>query len=231
MTPGMSSPRNEADHQARYEFAKKFADRKRVLDVACGTGFGSKALAESGAEVVAIDIDEGAITYARENFAHEKVTYEVGDASDITHEDESFDLVVSFETIEHLPEALRAKYLRELGRVLRPDGKLILSTPNKPITSPWSFKPSNKHHVKEFTRSSLDRELSENGLTIEKWYGQRHIEKWRALRPVRFLEVLWCRFNGKTSERFYEADGPEVREIPSTHTVRYYVVIASKKDE
>jgi 2-polyprenyl-3-methyl-5-hydroxy-6-metoxy-1,4-benzoquinol methylase len=125
--------RSEA-HLARYILAREYVRAGGiVLDAACGLGYGTAALASgTGAtRVIGVDLSDWAVTYARENFARTRNNLEYF-AQDATHlaqlADESVDLVVCFETLEHMPNP--EGLLREFTRVLRPGGVFIGSVPN-----------------------------------------------------------------------------------------------------
>ena len=91
------------EHLVRYKLAAQIAHGKRILDIACGSGYGSKILAQAGAEkVLAIDKSPEVLAQARQNYNHPDIEYKEGNAENIGEADESFDLIVSFETIEHL---------------------------------------------------------------------------------------------------------------------------------
>lgn len=132
------------EHLIRYCLAKRLVYNKVVLDIACGTGFGTKILALAQAEkVVAIDIDEEAIKKAKkENFC-ENIVYKRGNAEKLEEKDNFFDIIVSFETIEHLKN--HDKYLSQLKRVAKDEGLVLISTPNKEV-----FGQKNPFHFKEF---------------------------------------------------------------------------------
>lgn len=227
---GLSNKRNEEDHIARYEYAEQFVKGKRVLDLACGSGFGSAMVSDAGAvSVDGVDIAPEAIDYAKKNFARENVSFHQGSADSLSFADKSFDVIVSFETIEHLPDEIRAKYLDEMHRVLTDEGLLLLSTPNKAILSPWTKKPGNKFHILEYSRSILGKELADHKFEVTEWRGQRLVHKVYAIKPIRVLEVIRCRLMGTTSKRYFEANGPDVLDIPSSHTPRYFVTQVKKK--
>jgi 2-polyprenyl-3-methyl-5-hydroxy-6-metoxy-1,4-benzoquinol methylase len=117
------------EHIYRYRFAKGFVKGKAVLDVACGEGYGSKALLAAGAmTVIGIDISAEATNHARLTHG---IDARVADASATGLDSESIDVVVSFETIEHLADP--DSFLKECHRVLRRGGTLVISTPNKPV--------------------------------------------------------------------------------------------------
>ncbi len=227
--PGCSNLRNQEDHVARYTFAQRYIQGKVVLDIACGTGYGSDMMARGGAQrVVGIDIDAEAVQYAQDHYHAENSTYLCGSAEKIEFPDSYFDVIVSFETIEHLEETVRKKYLQEMRRVLKVDGLIVLSTPNKLISSPWSVRPLNQFHQLEFYRSDLERELAENKLTVTGWFGQRFVRKIFTKRPV----YIAVRIVEKVMHRHFHiydiADSAEVRENIDNKEQRYFVVLVTK---
>lgn len=149
----------EPSHLARYKFASAFA-KGRVLDVPCGSGYGTKLLSEYADSIVGTDIHEGAIGHAREFFSGDNIQFEVADAQALPFT-EPFDTIVSFEGIEHLknPDI----FLKKLQSLLAPDGRLIISTPRKPHGSPY--------HFVEFSLEEYVKILS-SYFNIEKMYGQ-----------------------------------------------------------
>lgn len=141
------------EHWHRYVFARRIVQGRRVLDVACGEGYGTAMLAAGSAEVVGVDIDAASIAHARERYgAIANVRYEVGDATALDFPDGRFDLVVCFETLEHL-EA-QQQMLAGFARVLTDDGLLIVSSPDRHMYSEVSgFR--NEFHVRELYRDEL----------------------------------------------------------------------------
>ena len=136
------------EHINRYAFAAEFVRAKNVLDVACGTGYGSAYLAESGAkEVVGGDISKEAITYALKNTRSDNLSFVLLNAAKLPFPNCTFDVITSFETIEHL-ERCRI-FLAECKRTIKNGGFLVCSTPNKKRSSPHT-KPLNPFHVREF---------------------------------------------------------------------------------
>ena len=154
----------EPSHLARYNFSLKHLSKDdTVLDAPCGSGYGAKLLSFGTRKVFGIDIFLGAIKHAEEFFSNKKSTFLVGDIQNMKKKFSSgqFDKVISFEGIEHLknPE----KFLLEAKRVLKKDGRLIISTPRKPHGSPY--------HIYEFTLEEFVILLSKY-FTIEKMFGQ-----------------------------------------------------------
>lgn len=138
------------EHLNRYEFASKFANGKIVLDVGCGIGYGSNNLLRKGAKVVVGgDISPDATTTANEKYSSSNNLHFVRlNGTQLPFKTDSFDLIVAFEVIEHIPAY--ESFLGEVVRCLKPDGLFLCSTPNKEISSPGSEKPRVSGHFKEF---------------------------------------------------------------------------------
>jgi len=142
----------DAMHTLRYRFATKFIGTSgRVLDVGCGIGYGACFLAQHAQqEFVAIDVSKEAITMGVCHYFHPNLSYVVMSAEYLALRSESFDVVISFEVIEHLQNY--RNYLSEIHRVLTHDGIFIASTPNR---NWWDReigvrRPSSPYHIKEF---------------------------------------------------------------------------------
>lgn len=152
---------------AKFHFANQYATDKLVLDAGCGAGQGTAHLAHSGARyVIGIDISPEAMTYARGHYAEPGLAFGRMDAARLGFRDCIFDLVTSIEVIEHLldPES----YVAGIRRVLKDDGMLVLSTPNKYISSPTSgtLWP---HHIHEFYPEELEALLARYFSEVEMW--------------------------------------------------------------
>lgn len=142
MVPEAADPNTFWEHVYRYKFATQFVKDKRVLDVACGEGYGTAALLKAGAKsVIGVDISEEACLHASAKYGVETI---VGSAENIPLPNKSVDLIVSFETIEHLikPEI----FLKECVRVLTDKGQIIVSTPNRDIYSEQGHHNSFSRH-------------------------------------------------------------------------------------
>jgi ubiquinone/menaquinone biosynthesis C-methylase UbiE len=137
-----------AEHIQRYQAVGELARGKTVLDIACGSGYGSRLLADAAARVIGVDVSPEAIDYARSKFANPKVEFVVGSATAIPLDDDSVDLVVTYETIEHIDD-YRA-FMAEIRRVLKPGGLAIVSTPND-----LEYEEGNHFHLHEFERDEL----------------------------------------------------------------------------
>lgn len=158
------------EHLHRYALARDYVSGKTVLDIACGEGYGSNLLAKTAKRVVGVDISEDAISHAKMKYGNQKnLEYYMGSCVDIPCSSETFDVVVSFETIEHIEE--HKKMLDEVKRVLKPGGTLIISTPNrKTYTDDTQLK--NEYHVREFYLSEFTS-LLHSGFKHVNMMGQR----------------------------------------------------------
>lgn len=158
----------EAEHLARYRFAAEFADGRRVLDAACGWGFGANILARAGAEeVIGVDIAESVVDAARAG-VEENVSLEVADIAELPFADNAFGLVVCLEAIAQVSDWSRT--LDELRRVLAPDGVLVVSSPNAP-----AYGDRNPHHVHQFSRDEFRAELSRRFAKVAMFAQQQWI--------------------------------------------------------
>lgn len=140
------------EHLHRYHVAAALCTGKRVLDVACGEGYGSNILRLATDDVTGVDIAEDAVAHARERYARDGLKFVVGSAAELPLPDGSVDVVVSFETIEHHDQ--HEEMLCEVLRVLRPGGLLIMSSPNKQYYT-VEAEYHNPYHVKELFREEL----------------------------------------------------------------------------
>lgn len=163
------------DIMSRYAFAARFIKDKVVLEIGCGHGYGTNYLAKKGSKVVlGGDMSEEAMRYCRRYSGREGLEFVRLDATRLPFLDSSFDVIVSFELIEHLKEY--QDFLSECKRVLREGGSFICSTPNRQVTSAVFNKPLCRFHMKEFGPSEL-RSLVERYFTSVEVYGQRYLDR------------------------------------------------------
>jgi GT2 family glycosyltransferase/SAM-dependent methyltransferase/glycosyltransferase involved in cell wall biosynthesis len=147
----------EIEHYHRYLLAREFCRDLDVLDVASGEGYGTALLAQVAKSAVGIEVDAEVVTAACSEFQRSNLRYEQGDARNIPLPDASIDVAVSFETLEHFTE--QDRFLSELRRVLRPNGLLIISTPDRDIYSPVNTPP-NPYHAHELSRAEFEAALA-----------------------------------------------------------------------
>jgi O-antigen biosynthesis protein len=157
------------EHVHRYLLACTLAKGRRVLDIACGEGYGSDLLARDAVHVVGVDIAPDVVQHARRRYPRHNLAFAAGDCAAIPLADRSVDLVVSFETLEH--HARHADMLREIRRVLRPGGFLVISSPDRRT---YSDIPGyqNPFHVRELYREEFEALLAAQ-FRCARVYGQR----------------------------------------------------------
>ena len=149
-------------HAARYRFAAQWVAAKtkesRVLDLACGVGYGSAILKLAGAgQVTGVDLSDQAVAYAREHYAAPGVSFVCSEGAAFTPAG-LFDVVVSLETIEHVPDA--RGFVAQLTRFVAPGGVLIGSVPTTLSSD------VNPHHLHDFSAGEFRAMFASNGLTL-----------------------------------------------------------------
>jgi len=165
VVPGQVNDDLWSEHMARYAFARRYAQGKRVLDAGCGTGYGSAELAQSAAAVTGVDISADAIEYASASYAIPGLRFLQSSCTAIPLSAASFDLVVAFEVIEHITD-YRA-FIHECARLLTHDGVFIVSSPNKRYYAETRAATGpNPFHEHEFEASEFVRELEQAFLNV-----------------------------------------------------------------
>jgi SAM-dependent methyltransferase len=157
------------EHFHRYAVALPIAADKDVLDIASGEGYGAAFLAMTARSVIGVDIDEASVRHSAARYPAMNLSFRVGSAAQIPLGDSSIDVITSFETIEHLTE--HEQMLREMTRVLRPDGRLIISSPNRLVYSDERGY-TNPFHVRELYFHEF-RDLLQAYFPEVHIYGQR----------------------------------------------------------
>ncbi|MDX1568919.1 MAG: class I SAM-dependent methyltransferase [Xanthomonadales bacterium] len=165
------------EHFHRYVFARHLARNRRVLDLACGEGYGASLLSDVARQVIAVDRSGEAVVHARGEYGNDRLVLVQGDASAIPLADASVDLVVSFETLEHL-EA-QTEMVGEFARVLRKDGLVLISSPDKRTYSD-ERDYTNEFHVRELYLEEFKALLAEHFPAV-RLFGQK----------LGFHSVIW----------------------------------------
>ena len=161
--------------QKRYINVLQFVKGKRVLDCACGVGWGSYIMAKAGAEkVVGLDLSSNAINTAKKYYNHDSILYQEDNIYNFSS-NEKFDVITSFETLEHVEDPL--KFLNALAKLCHTNSIFFLSTPNG-----FSFKnknelPHNPYHKTEFTKEELYELLNLSNWLIEEYLGTHPMKK------------------------------------------------------
>lgn len=171
LTTSVSSIHGVIEHLHRYAIAQKITKNKVVLDIASGEGYGSFLLSKEATKVYGVDIDEKSINHAKVKYASSiNVEFNLGSTDAIPLEDGSVDVVVSFETIEHHDK--HDLMMKEISRVLKKDGVLLISSPEKSIYS--DRDPNNPYHIKEINLVEFRDLLNKNFKNV-KLFNQRFV--------------------------------------------------------
>lgn len=199
----LDNPDNQwwGEHLHRYLFAISYVSQSStVLDIACGNGFGTFRLAAKSKYAVGGDISESTIIECKNKYVKNNLSFQIIDGTNIPYDNNYFDCVISFETIEHTIKF--EKMLSEFKRVAKSNAIIILSTPNKTISSPIGII-SNPFHTQEFDYDELKTILQSifSQVTI---YGQKYI-RYCGKRTIR-------KIIGKKTEQLFYLRG--VRKLP-----------------
>lgn len=154
------------EHLARYLFSSQFVKGKKVIDVGCGVGYGSKILKIYGKAktVDAIDISRNSIKYAKKHYYSKNIFYNIDNAEKLlTVQNNNMDVAVSFELIEHLKHP--RIFLKQIKRVLKKNGLFIFSTPNK-----YTYPKGNPYHIKEYYPEELKQLLKNYFINVDYYY-------------------------------------------------------------
>jgi 2-polyprenyl-3-methyl-5-hydroxy-6-metoxy-1,4-benzoquinol methylase len=145
-------------HFAPYLYVNDFVKNKEVLELGCGAGYGIDYLSNNAKRIVTVDIDSESIEHAKQNSEATNIEYILQDILDgLRFQDNSFDVVISFQVIEHFNKRDVKRYLNEIFRLLKPDGTAFITTPNREIRLFPFQKPVNKYHPLEYSHYTLRR--------------------------------------------------------------------------
>lgn len=185
----------EKEHLDRYNFVKPIVEGKKVLDIACGCGYGSYLIATEGKakEVLGLDLNEDSIRYGNHRFSFPTINRIAGDAQEFLEEN-AYDVIVSFETVEHLPKF--EQFLENMGKTLAKDGKFFISTP---LTKETTTNNINPYHVIEWSFTDFQN-LIKKYFNIEDVYIQNVI--YRNKRSL--FEILFKNKNKKYKKIEFE---------------------------
>jgi ubiquinone/menaquinone biosynthesis C-methylase UbiE len=198
------------EHLHRYALAKEFVKNKVVLDIACGEGYGTNLLAQEAISVIGVDIDQVTIDRAAKKYQKSNLIFQKGSAENISSDAHIFDVVVSFETLEHTIE--HKKVLTEIKRVLKPEGLLLISTPEKKkYTDVPDYK--NPFHKKELYKQEFTELLNSHFKYHLLWH-----------QNVFAASLLWQTENN--SLKLYEGNYHEIIERQNIEPL-YLVAICS----
>jgi len=215
------------EHLARYEFASGFVSGKNVLDIACGTGYGVAMLRKAGAAgVCGADLSQGAIDAANKSYGGDGIQFVAADAESFML-GARYDVITSFETIEHLQHPDR--FLQAVLHHLAPGGTFIVSTPAR-YGGTLESKPDNPFHVREWSAGEF-YELLKPLFREISMYGQYALVKW----PFPYSRTLQRKVLGLFKPQVVtDLDRyPVLRQAPRTpalfpSTVAYCVAVCTR---
>ena len=182
-------------HRKAYEEAALLSRRKRVVDLGCNNGWGTRIIAREAASAVGVDVSEGALAEARRPPIPKNVEFYKVEGDHLPFRDGAFDMVVSCQVIEHVPTY--ATYLGEVRRVLNEDGVAVFTTPNACIRLDPGMKPWFPFHVREFSASELST-------LLEEWFERvevRGLFATRELYEIEFQRVQRSRERARRSAK------------------------------
>ena len=208
------------EHWHRYAWARGLVGDLDVLDCACGEGYGSRLLADTARTVVGVDIDTESIDHADRRYARPGLEFMAANALELPFDNHRFDVVVSFETLEHLVE--HEELLASFRRVLRPGGFLLLSSPDrKTYSDDTGYR--NEFHVRELYRPELEDLLGRHFPNF-RLYGQKLL----------FHSALWQLDSAETglaAEHLGAGDDGSVhRALQPMQAPMYFIAIAAATD-
>ena len=199
------------EHLHRYSLAVELVKDKRVLDVACGEGYGANILAKSANHVTAVDIDSATIENAKLKYKSGNLHFQVGSILHLPFGENDFDIITCFETLEHVEE--HEKLITELKRVLTIDGLLLISTPEKFYYSD-NAKHKNTFHKKELYGDEFKQLLNSFFKCTTFFQQSSHITS------------TIIKINLNELEQFYTGDYSDIKKLSSITPV-YWIALAS----
>lgn len=154
-------------HEVAYAFVAPLVAGRTVVEVGCGEGYGTDRLAAAGAEVVGVDYDASTVAHAARSYA--APAFVRANLAALPVRSQSVDAVVTLQVIEHVWH--HGQFLAECHRILRADGLLAVSTPNRLTFSPGRDAPTNPFHTREFTADELVELIGGHGFRVEQLLG------------------------------------------------------------
>ena len=157
-------------HEVVYERLVSRCTGRDVLEAGCGEGYGADLIADVARRVIGLDYDDSAVAHVRARYP--RVDMRQGNLAELPLPDESVDVVVNCQVIEHLWD--QAQFVAECFRVLRPSGVLLMSTPNRITFSPGRDTPINPFHTRELNAAEMSELLTGGGFELESMQGVFH---------------------------------------------------------
>lgn len=205
------------EHLHRYAFARELVAGCRVLDAACGEGYGSALLASTAQQVTGVDLSGEAVEHAKARYTSANLEFRQADCLELPFADGSFDCIVSFETLEHLED--QEALLDGFRRVLAPDGFLLISTPDKTVYS-GELQNRNEYHARELERPEFEALISRHFPAFRLW-GQRLL----------FHSAIWSLDGARGVVVHQEGPGGVVSGPVPKHDPVYLIALCAAGEE
>lgn len=206
--------RDTTEHLHRYAIAFEYIKDKVILDIASGEGYGSNLMSNEAKFVYGVDIDAATIDKANKKYKKDNLKYLTGSTSNIPIESNSIDVVISYETLEHHDE--HKQMMLEIQRVLKPNGILIISTPDKHYYSDIrNFK--NAFHVKELYKDEFLNLISKH-FKFSQLLNQAHINGSSLISENETIQKI----------KFFKGDYSKIENVENDLT---YLIIIASNDE
>lgn len=205
--------KTKMEHIHRYTAVSRKLKDKDVLDAACGTGYGTEIISRYAAHAVGIDLSLEAVQYAAGKYKRDNLKYLKMSVADLDFPDNSFDAVVSFETIEHISQEQQKAFLGEVSRVLKDTGVFFVSTPNDELERKLTFGAyTNPYHVCEFCEEDFETLLKQYFKYVNVYY-----------QSVASASIMVRKGNDQGCGELY-SNGSEAE------TERFYIAVCSNSD-
>lgn len=214
LIPNSLGGKTVIEHLHRYAWIIEVIKDKKVLDIACGEGYGSNLMSEFAKEVVGVDLSSKIIDHAQNKYIKSNLSFLVGSASSIPFENDTFDVVVSYETLEHLYE--HEEMISECHRVLKNNGILIISTPEKKTYSDKS-NYNNKHHTRELYLNEF-KDLISSQFEFINVYFQKFLN----------TSLIFNEFNNNPKISYLSGTFTDVKIYDKIIEPEYIIILASK---
>lgn len=159
----------ETEHLQRYNMVRDVVKNKNVLDAACGEGYGSFILSKFAKFITGIDISQEAVEYAKSKYIRDNLEYRCASITKLPFENNTIDVVISFETIEHVDAVMQKQFLSEISRVLKPNGIMIMSSPDK-LTYSDIPNYKNPYHVHELYVNQFKKLIEKYFKNVKLFY-------------------------------------------------------------
>jgi SAM-dependent methyltransferase len=204
------------EHFHRYVFARELVGGLKVLDAACGEGYGTALLATTASSVTGVDLSETAIEHASERYTSDRLKFLVSDCLGLPFDEAEFDCIVSFETLEHLED--QQGLMAEFKRVLKPGGFLLISTPDKAVYTDRQ-QNRNEFHLRELYRKEFESLLQAHFPALRLW-GHKLL----------FQSAIWS-LEEKPGVLFNQENGGEVVSFSEPHHDPVYLIALCAADD